>query len=111
MCCEERIYPPCFWYGDWIEIPGLPGFEISPRRLVRASFHDDCGDFKAILTCEDGLLQIGNHFHSTTDLMMLAYIGPRPLGFTVQKRDGSSEDLSNLFYGPQSEDENDSGTT
>lgn len=98
MGCDERIYPPRIWYADWAAIPGLPGYEINPGCLVRV-----IGDRKvpSILLCADGLLQVGNHFYSIVDLMMLAYIGPKPHGFTVQKRAGGSRDLSNLFYGPE----------
>ena len=59
-------------------------------------------------------VEIGGRPYKCVDLMLLAFIGPKPCGYVVKKRDGVSEKLSNMFYEPRkprvssTEDQNES---
>lgn len=103
--------PPPFIPG-WRLVPGMKGYEVSTKCYVR--------DAACKCVLEDryrgewSRVVIDGRPYRCVDLMLLAFIGPKPCGYVVKKRVGVSEKLSNMFYEPRkprvssTEDQNES---
>jgi hypothetical protein len=85
-------------------IPGVDRYFISDQGTVFRVNRDDLalehpvklrGDFHGHL-----VTQLGRRVYRLADLVLLAFIGPRPFGHRVTYRDGnrSNVNLSNLEY-------------
>lgn len=96
----NAMFPPKFEGETWRPIPGLEGYEVSTKCYVR--------DVETTINLEDkwyrgnvSLVEIDGRRHKCVDLMLLAFIGPKPYGYVIQKRIGTSEKLSNVYYEPR----------
>jgi len=84
---------------EWRPIPGLEDYEVNTESYVR-----DAGSMIRLKEWYRGELsrvEIDGRSYKCVDLMLLAFIGPKPCGYVVQKRVGVSEKLINVFYGPR----------
>lgn len=95
----EPIYPPIFTGIPWRKVSGHSDYEVSSLRGVRR-----VGE-RSLMPRVDrqgvSLVCIDDRLYSIVDLMMLAFVGPKPYGYTVQRLKGESEVLSNLCYAPR----------
>ncbi len=96
----KGMFPPKFEEETWRPVPGLEGYEVSTKCYVR--------NVETTINLEDkwyrgsvSLVEIDGRRHKCADLMLLAFIGPKPYGYIIQKRVGTSEKLSNVYYEPR----------
>ena len=90
----KPVYPPTFTERKWRSIPGLRDYEVSSGHSVRQV------NAESLLPRVDrqgaSLVRIHDRFYSIVDLTMLAFVGPKPFGYTVRKLKGEfGEVLSN----------------
>lgn len=100
---SKPIYPPEFTEKQWRVVPGLPDYEVSSIREIRRVKNVERLQvlLPIVFRGEASLVILADVYYNVVDLMMLAFVGPKPYGYTVWKRAGESEVLSNLFYGPR----------
>lgn len=95
----ESMFPPVFEREYWRPIPGLEGYEVSTKCYVR--------DAKLAINLKDewrgdvSRVVIGGKHYKCVELMLLAFIGLKPMSYVIQKRTGTSEWLSNMYYEPR----------
>ncbi len=98
-CRDTLIFPPEFDEETWRPVFGLVGYEVSTECRVRDEKLKE--NLKKLFRGGMAFVEIGSYYYKCFDLMLLAFIGPKPHGYAVHKRVGTSEKLSNAFYGPR----------
>ena len=93
------IFPPDFDEETWRPIFGLVGYEVSTECRVRDEKSKE--NLKKLFRGGKALVKIGGYYFRCFDLMLQTFIRFKPYGYAVHKRVGTSEKLSNVFYGPR----------
>lgn len=93
------MYPPILDEVVWRPVPGLEGCEVSSECYVRDM--QTGGNLKDQYHGDVSMVEIDGRLYNAVDLMLLAFIGPKPRSYTVQRRTGVSEKLHNVYYEPR----------
>lgn len=97
---DESIYPHDYEAIEWRPVPGLKGYEVSSRCQVRCETMMTL--LESVVDGRDSVVLIDECLYVAASLMLLAFIGPPPLGYIRERRDpdSDSERLANMCYVP-----------
>lgn len=96
---ESLIRAPEYTETEWRPVLDNPDFEVSSQRSVRQVNADSLmsrSERRGV-----SLVRIRDRVYSIVELMMLAFVGPKPFGYVIRRLEGESEVLSNLCYAPR----------
>ena len=97
---DKPIYPHDYEENEWRPVPGLKGYEVSSRCQVRRETTVIL--LESMIDGPDSIVMIDGCLYSAGNLMMLAFVGPQPMGYIRKRRDpdDDSEWLPNMYYEP-----------
>ena len=93
------MYPPVLDGEEWRFVPGLEGYWVSSECRVRDMQTGD--NLKDQYYGDVSMVEIDGRLYNAVDLMLLAFIGPKPRSYTIRQRTGVSEKLHNVYYEPR----------
>lgn len=96
---QVPMYPHVYNEEMWCSVPGLPGYEVSSGCRVRDTQTGD--NLRDLYYGDVSMVKIDGRLYNVVDLMLLAFIGPKPRGYIIQQRIGVGEKLHNVYYEPR----------